>query len=154
MQISEYLQKECIKVKLTSEKKDGIIEELLDLIVAHNPAIIKQEALTALLERENVQTTGIGKGVAIPHAGVKSCPDIKVAFGLLDEKNEFDALDNQPVRLVFVILSPQNNVNLQLRFLARVSRILKHKELKAAIIACQDASSILDIIKQYEANHF
>ncbi len=154
MLITDYLKKECISVNLQSDTKEDVLKELAELQFNAYPQVDRKETLASLFEREKLLTTGIGNGVAIPHARIKSCKEISVAVGLLKKDIDFNSLDNQPVKLVFLIFFPKEQVSIQLRFLARVSRLLQHTSLHDDLFKCKSPDEILSTFKQYEAEHF
>lgn len=107
MLITDYLIKECIAVNLKAGEKEKIISELAELQFENYPEIDKDEAIVGLSEREKILSTGIGKGIAIPHARLESSRRISVSFGLMQGETDFEAIDNQPVRIIFLIFFPK-----------------------------------------------
>ncbi len=152
MQITDYLKKECIHVDVPGTDKDEIIRELANLLLTHHPDIDVEEAMGGLFERENVLSTGIGNGIAIPHARLKTCRDVYVAFGLLKEEANFESLDNKPVKLVFLIFFPEDKVNLQLKILAKVSRILLKSGVTDRLLNAKTSDDIVAVFEDYEKN--
>jgi len=150
MLISDYLNQSCIDVNLKPTNKKEIITRLADLIFQAYPEINPGEAIGGLSKRESVMSTGIGEGIAIPHARIESCKEIRIAIGLVKEGVNFNAIDNQPVRFVILIFFPKEEVTLQLRTLAKVSRILKKKSLNEHLLNATSPADILEYIKQYE----
>jgi len=150
MLISDYLNQSCIDVNLKPTNKNDIITQLADLVFQAYPEIVPEEAMEGLSERESVMSTGIGEGIAIPHARIESCREIRIAIGLLREGVDFNAIDNQPVRFVILIFFPKEEVTLQLQTLAKVSRILKKKSLNEHLLNATSPTDILEYIKQYE----
>ena len=150
MLISDYLNQSCIDVTLKPTNKNDIITQLADLVFQAYPEIVPEEAMEGLSERESVMSTGIGEGIAIPHARIESCREIRIAIGLLREGVDFNAIDNQPVRFVILIFFPKEEVTLQLQTLAKVSRILKKKSLNEHLLNATSPTDILEYIKQYE----
>ncbi len=154
MLISEHLNEKCISIDLKGDTKDKILSELAELQFKVHPELDPDETMASLFEREKLMTTGIGDGIAIPHARICNCGDIYVSFGILKNDVEFQTLDDKPVRIVFLILFPKEKVNLQLRFLARVSRVLQHSELLDDLLNCKSPEEVISIFKQYEEKHF
>jgi mannitol/fructose-specific phosphotransferase system IIA component (Ntr-type) len=154
MRIVDILSRDCIKIPLTNVDKNGIIKELLNLLSNAHREIGSEEALEALFEREKIATTAIGHNVAIPHARIKNLPKIYLAFGITKEDAYFDSMDNKPVKLVFLILFPEEEVGAQLSFLARLSRLLKDEILREELLKCNSSQSVFDVFAQYEARHF
>jgi len=154
MRISQYLDKDCIKIPLLKEKKQEIIEELLDLITNKYPAIDKEEAFQNLIKREKIETTAIGNHVAIPHARSKKIQHVYFAFGITKKSADFEALDEKPVRLVFLLLCPEKKVNTQITFLARLSRILHDRKLRKKLMTCKNSQDVIGVFTEYENRHF
>lgn len=154
MLISDHLNKESICVDLKGESKEDILKELAELSFKIHPELDREEVLAGLFEREKVLSTGIGEGIAIPHARVGNCDEICISFGLLRKEVDFQTLDNKPVKIVFLILFPKDKVNLQLRFLARVSRVLQHTILREELIKCESAEDVILTFQKYEEQHF
>lgn len=154
MLINDYLKEECIDISLSGENREEIIKKLLDLILKSDPGINREEVLEDLFAREKLESTAIGNGVVIPHARVEKTSGIKVAFGLLKDDLDFYPIDNKPVELVFLILFPKDEVGLQLRFLARVARVLQQSGLHDSLLTCKSEKEVMDIFKIYEEKHF
>lgn len=154
MRIVDRLSEDGIKIPLTSMDKNEIIKELLDVLTGVHGEINSEEAFEGLIEREKIETTAIGHNVAIPHARIKNLAEVYLAFGITEEDVDFDAIDGQPVRLVFLILFPEEDVNTQLALLARLSRLMKDETLRAALLECSSSQSVIDVFTQYEGRHF
>ncbi|MBD3413526.1 MAG: hypothetical protein GF421_03725 [Candidatus Aminicenantes bacterium] len=154
MRISPYLDKDCIKIPLENEKKHHIIQELLDLITEKYDEVDQEITLQSLLEREKIETTGIGENVAIPHARIKKIQKVYFAFGIAQKGVEFDSLDQRPVRLVFLILCPEKKVNTQIGLLARLSRFVHDKRLRKKLLKCQNSQDVIRVFTKYEDKHF
>ncbi len=154
MLITDYLKKECIIIDLEACQKEVLISKLAEIQFERHPEIDREEAFAGLLEREEVLTTGIGNGIAIPHARLQSSTGITVSFGLVQGETDFDAIDSQPVQIIFLVFFPKDDVSLQLRFLARISRLLTHTSLKEDLLSCRSPEEVIDAFQQYEAQHF
>jgi PTS system nitrogen regulatory IIA component len=154
MHISDVLQLDHIKVFLDATSKDEVIEELFDVLMPGQEATARAQTLAAVLEREALCSTGIGHGAAIPHAKLADGDEIMVAFGLAEKPVDFDAIDGNPVRIFILILCPERIPSLQLRFLARASRLLHDSELRDQLLACRDAKAVHDTFREYEELHF
>ncbi len=154
MRVSQYLDKDCIKIPLLKEEKCEIIEELLELIAQKHSEINKEEIIQNLVDREKIETTGIGNNVAIPHARIKNIQKVYFAFGITKKGADFRALDKKPVNLVFLILGPEKKVNTQVCILARLSRILHDKKLRKKLKKCKTSQNVIDTFMEYENEHF
>ena len=154
MRIIDILNQDCIKIPLTNMDKKEIIKELLDVLSKVYKEINTEEAFDELIEREKIETTAIGHSVAIPHARIKNLPKVYLAFGISKEGAHFDSIDNKPVKLVFLILFPEDEVSTQLSLLARLSRLLKDETLREELLKCSSNQSVIEVFTQYEAKHF
>ena len=140
--ISGYLAPDRV-TDLTASTKDGAIMELIAL-AAKSPAITDSEALqAAVFEREGIMSTGIGLGIAIPHAKIASVTDFVVALGRAPRGIDFNALDQQPVRIVVLIAGPSHEQQRYLEILAGVTLRLKSESVRAAVLAAPDAESLI-----------
>ena len=102
--------------------------------------------LSALNQREKLGTTGIGEGVAIPHARVKDLPNLTGLFARLATPVDYDALDDAPVDLVFLLLAPEEATNAQLKALARIARLLRDPETSARLRTEPDPAHVHELL--------
>ena len=154
MKLTDYLTIKNIRVGLSGRNKEEIIEELLDIAEAVSPGLNRAEALIGLQKREKVGSTAVGKGVAIPHTGIKDCSKILPVIALSEEGLICESLDGKPVRLFFLIIYPENQIKMQLKFLARVSRLLRNDCLRESLIDSSSPEKIMNILIKYESEHF
>jgi len=152
MQIIDYLKPEHILFTDTADSKSAVLRQLAQ-VLAETGAVGEIEAChLALLERENLMTTGVGKGVALPHAFHPSVQDSIIAYVHLRRGIDYDAVDNQPVRHVFCILGPPSAQGRHLKILARLARLLNHDEFVAALDQATDAAAFLEAFQVQEEN--
>ncbi|MBL4748220.1 MAG: PTS IIA-like nitrogen regulatory protein PtsN [Magnetovibrio sp.] len=127
MEISELMTVEAVEAKLRVSSKKQALQELskraAEITGDHERAIFD-----VLMEREQLGTTGVGNGIAIPHGKLPSLNRLYGLFALLEKPIDFQSIDDQPVDLVFVLLAPQAAGADHLKALARVSRLLRNKE--------------------------
>jgi fructose-specific phosphotransferase system IIA component len=137
---------EHITTKIESTGKNEVIGEMLTIL--HNRGVIPDydEALKALLEREETMTTGIGDGIALPHAKIHGINKIQAVIAVKKEGVDFHAMDGKPVNIIVLILSPASDPVPHIQFLAAITKLLSNKERKEKIIA-SDESQIYQIIK-------
>lgn len=155
MKISDFLKKECIDVNLKPEgSKRDIFKKLIEIALLSYSDLNEKKIMNGLLKREKLGSTGVGRGIAIPHTGIDTHKNIITVFGLVKNGMEFESLDNLPIKIIFMILFPAKDITLQLRFLARVSRLLRKEELREKLISSDSSGGILDIFESYEKRHF
>ncbi|MBC8441311.1 MAG: PTS sugar transporter subunit IIA [Deltaproteobacteria bacterium] len=145
MRISQLLNKSSIIADLNARDKKGIIDELA-LAVSKTTKAPAKEIAIVLMEREQLGSTGIGGGIAIPHGKLDSVKSIIVGFGLSREGIEYESLDNKPVHIFFLLLTPENSTGGHLKVLAQISKLLKMDQFKKDLIAARSVDDIYDTI--------
>ncbi|MDD3001330.1 MAG: PTS sugar transporter subunit IIA [Candidatus Riflebacteria bacterium] len=150
MELSEFISPKLTKLELTSTTKLDAIKELVDMLDVAGYLTDADAFLKAVLEREKVGSTGIGKGIAIPHSRTATVRDVVVAVGRSAAGIEFDALDNRPVNLVFLIAAPIESGGLYLKALARLSRLLRYQEFRNRLMEANSVEEITKIISAEE----
>lgn len=113
-----------------------------------------EEVRKAVFEREKIMSTGVGKGLAIPHAKTKAVSENLAAFALLNEALDFDSIDEEPVRLVFLLVGPETNNSLHIKLLSRISRLMNSGSFREKILACQSTQEILSAFQDEEEKYF
>ena len=149
MELADLLTKEQVVTELKATDRWEAIEELIELLV--NNGHVKPEHSEAILsvvkKRENSMSTGIGFGIGIPHASTDLVDEVTGAFGRSKNGVNFDALDNQPVTLVMLILVPQGQFQKHLHTLAKIAKVLHKKEFRKMLEDAEDASEMYQIIR-------
>ena len=130
MKIADILSGDLIIPELTSKNKKEVLEELVSVIVKQNKLINKEELIEVLLEREQLGSTGIGDGIAIPHGKLKNIGALLASFGKSIDGVDFDSMDGKPTHLFFLLVAPENSAGIHLKALARISRLLKDSSFK------------------------
>jgi fructose-specific phosphotransferase system IIA component len=154
MKVSDLLNVNFIIAELKGNEKEDTINELIDLFKDDTRVIDLERIRTAVLEREKIMSTGVGKGFAIPHGKTNAVNDILAAFGKTKRPIEYQALDNQPVHLVFLLVGKDNLVSTHIKLLSRISRMMNKDEFRAKLIESSSAEEIINIFKKEEENYF
>lgn len=128
MEISDILSEDMVLIHVNTENKRDLLEKI-SVFVADKENLDKNPVFEAILERENLGTTGYGNGVAFPHARIDGLDKIIVVFARLDKGIDYDALDGHPVDLVAFLLSPEKSGEDHLRSLSIMSRVLKDEAI-------------------------
>jgi len=149
MSLAQLLRPSLIRLDLPAKSKDDLIRQAVSILEAEGLLGSSEAVTAALLEREKVMSTGIGGGVAIPHAQCPGAQELAVCFVRVSEDLAFDSLDGKPVRLVFVIVGPEERGGF-IRILARISRLLYTGDLQKALLAAQSPEEIVGIIREEE----
>lgn len=146
MKINELLREHMILAELRGTTKQQVLEEMVQQLAAHTHGVDAAELLKVLLEREKLGSTGIGNGIAIPHGKLDGLSDIALVFAKSNQGIPFDALDNKPVHLIFLLVAPSNSAGAHLKALARLSRLLKDKHFRDVLMDASDAHSLYTAI--------
>ncbi|MCP4116010.1 MAG: PTS sugar transporter subunit IIA [Desulfobacteraceae bacterium] len=145
MKLSDILPRDAIIPNLSSTDKKGVLEELA-ASVAPLAQTGSDEIVRVLLEREQLGSTGIGGGIGIPHGKLASIHSIVVGFGLSRQGVEFDSLDDKPVHIFFLLITPENSTGSHLKVLAQISKLLKKEHFKESLIKAESIDEIQEII--------
>jgi fructose-specific phosphotransferase system IIA component len=113
-----------------------------------------EKARKAVFEREEIMSTGVGKGLAIPHAKTKAVSENMAAFALLKEPLDFDSIDGEPVRLVFLLIGPESNNSQHIKLLSRISRLMNSGSFREQVLNCSTTKEILSAFKAEEEKYF
>jgi PTS system nitrogen regulatory IIA component len=145
MTLTEILKPEAIKVIASASSKKRLLHDVGEL--AHTAYGYDTAAvIEALMERETLGPTGVGHGVALPHARLSSVTDMTAAFILLEKPVDFDAVDRQPVDVVMALFAPQEAGVEHLKALALVSRTLRNPDLCKKLRANHDVSTLYALL--------
>jgi PTS system fructose-specific IIC component/PTS system nitrogen regulatory IIA component len=150
MLLTDVFPPELIKIGLEGEDKDEVFEEIVDQFCQVKKIKNRREILEAIYERESKMSTGIHKGVAIPHGKTNALDDICGFLGISRKGVDYDALDGQPVYILFMLLAPQKDSEQHLRLLKRLADFLDNPHFYAELLAQPDSKSAHKIIKKYE----
>jgi fructose-specific phosphotransferase system IIA component len=152
MRLTEILQTDCVKVPLEANEKHAAIDELVDLLNAENLVSDPDQLKSAVREREQTRTTGIGHGIAIPHGKSEGIDQLRAAIGRPGQPLEFGAIDGQPVDLIILLASPVDQTGPHIQALAKISRMLTDDNFRNALKKADSAQQMYDQIVQYEAS--
>ena len=154
MKVSELLNPGVIIADLKGNKKEDVINELIDLLKNDSRVQDIEKVRAAVLDREKIMSTGVGKGFAIPHGKTNSISDIVAAFGKANNPVDYDALDNQPVHLIFLLVGKDNLVSKHIKLLSRISRMMNKDDFRNRLMEAATVEEILYIFQKEEENYF
>ncbi|GJQ25387.1 MAG: hypothetical protein HBSAPP02_04190 [Phycisphaerae bacterium] len=146
MKLTDHLTPTLIKVPLAATDKKSAIAEMVDLLVQGGVTESRDTLLTAVMERENQRTTGIGLGFAIPHAKTDAVKTLVIALGRTAQPIDFAAIDGKPVNLIALLVSPSNATSQHIQALARLSRMVTSASLLQKLLDAPDARALYDLI--------
>ncbi|WP_022849756.1 PTS sugar transporter subunit IIA [Limisalsivibrio acetivorans] len=151
MTLAEYVDEERVLDSLKAGTKDDILKELVDYLDGKNLLKDRDKTLNALLEREKLSSTGVGEEVAIPHAKLPDIDDIIILVALSREGVDFDSSDGRDVKIFFLVLAPEKQMNLHLKTLARISRLIKASGFKEKALAAGSSAEVCSILAEEDA---
>lgn len=149
--IYQLLSPQTISVGLPGTTKPEVLNNLIDLLQGH-PLVQDLETIrTAVFEREEMMSTGVGKGLALPHAKTAAVTDTVAAFAVAREPVPFGAIDNQPVRLLFLLVGTEAAKSQHIKVLSRVSRLMNREAFRERLLKATSAEKVLTIFAESEA---
>ncbi|MDG2050681.1 MAG: PTS sugar transporter subunit IIA [Myxococcota bacterium] len=147
MKIMDILVRDAVILDVESGAKDGLLAEMARALSKSVPALDPDRLLEVLMEREALQSTGIGEGVAIPHGKVAGLENLVASFARCKEGLDFDSIDGQPTQLFFLLVVPEHSGGAHLKALARISRFFRDPEFREKLVGAESIDSVLDAIE-------
>lgn len=148
IKILDLLSPTAIVAELKATTKKGALEELVGVLAKEGKVQSAELAVSVLLEREKLGSTGIGQGIAIPHAKTDQAKAVVAAFGVSKRGVAFESLDGDPVHLIFLLVAPPNEAAAHLKALARVSRMLKDKFFRQSLREAKGIEELQKLIRE------
>jgi nitrogen PTS system EIIA component len=153
MKIVDLIKRDMVVPALVATDKRGILEELAAYMSLRHPRIDRLMLSKVLIEREQLASTAIGEGVAIPHGKLSSVGEIVACLGRTPAGVEFDSMDGQPTYLFFVLVAPESSTGAHLKALARISRVFKDPEFRKRLLAAPDADAMYTVVADEDAKY-
>jgi PTS system fructose-specific IIC component len=151
MMLDKIITKDRIKIGISDSDKWTVIEDLADLIAASGEGNDREALLNDTLDREQKGSTGIGKGIAIPHARTAGVTDLIGALGISKTGVDFEADDGRPCHLVFLILAPASESTRYLKALSAVACIGRDEELMSRLTSASSPDEAISILGEVES---
>ncbi|MDC7219099.1 MAG: PTS sugar transporter subunit IIA [Spirochaetales bacterium] len=147
MPLLEQIDSTCIKLPLLSTSKEDVLQELVSLV--HEAGLIEETGpvVQALEEREALCSTGLGGGIAIPHAKPMNLSDVIIALGISPEGIDFEALDGLPSTIFFLILAPPDQPGLHGQALAEIAGASQSPDFVANLVAARSAEEVISLLR-------
>jgi len=149
LRLSELFPPEQVRIGLQARTKQEAIEELVGLLPLPEPER-RAEVVRAVLERESVLSTGIGRGVAVPHGKTAAVPRLMGALGTVPGGLPFDAVDGEPCRILILLVSDPDNAGPHVRALAQVARVLNQEKAKRGLAEARSAGDVAAVFQEDE----
>lgn len=143
--ISDYLKEENIKMNLVAKNKKKAIKTLLEFNSLDKESILKE-----IMKREELESTGFGNGIAVPHARIDEIPSITILVGVSRKGVEFDSLDSKPANLIFLILAPKSETKLYIYILAKLIKVLEEEKNLMELVNTDTPQSFIEKFRTIE----
>jgi PTS system nitrogen regulatory IIA component len=153
VKLDDILNEELVRGDLTARTKPDILVELADVVTQQHPEIDKTKLVATLQERERLNSTALGDGVAIPHGKLLGIRRVFGAFGRSRAGVDFQSLDGHPTHLFFLLVAPEDSAGAHLKALARISRLLKDASFRTRLLEAPDAHTLWTIIRDEDARY-
>jgi fructose-specific phosphotransferase system IIA component len=153
MKITDVLEEQFVRTNLPGTSKEEIIDSMINLIGNSKNVLDKEKVRQAILEREKIMSTGVGNGFAIPHGKTDAVKDIVAAFAVTEHPVDYQALDEQPVRLVFLLIGRDSLVGPHIKLLSRISRLMNREEFRKELLMSQTPKDVIELFRRQEATY-
>jgi len=150
MDLAALIGNRTVKIPLEAIDKEEALAELVELLVRAGKVRDREAVMRALLERENKGTTGIGGGVAIPHAKHPGVQGVELAVGVSPKGIEFEAPDGKPVHLVFLVVAEARNPGPNVAALAAIGHMMQSRSVYENMISARDADELTEAIHRVQ----
>ena len=151
MKIMDILVKDGAILDLASDSKEGVLEEMARALASAEPALSADHLLQVLIDREGLQSTGIGEGVAIPHGKIEGLPRLVASFARSVKGVDFESIDGEPTNLFFLLVVPEHSGGHHLKALARISRFLRDSEFRSQLMTAGSLEDVFRAIEEEDA---
>jgi len=153
MKIEDILAEDLVVADLGARSKTDVLVELADTVARHHPELDEPRLVGALEERERLNSTALGDGVAIPHGKLPGIRRVIAAFARSRAGVDFQSLDGKPTHLFFLLVAPEDSAGAHLKALARISRLLKDPAFRSRLLDAPDAQALWTIIRDEDARY-
>jgi len=153
VKLLDYLKEEWVVADIQGTDKPSVLRELSSLLVKPCQVASSEELLRILLEREKLESTGIGEGVAIPHGRLKKLKTFFVAFGRSLKGVDFDSIDGKPSHVFFLVMAPENSAVNNLKLLGRIVTLLKDASFKRRLMEARSQKELFESISEEDEKY-
>lgn len=150
LSVSDLLDPSTVRVRLPADEKDAVLDALVDLLGGH-PAVTDLDQVRADVHaRERQMSTGVGKGLGLPHARSNAVTATVAAFATTADGVDYDTIDGEPVRLLFLLVGPEGERSRHIRLLSRISRLMNRDDFRTSLLAAETPEAALSLFREAE----
>jgi PTS system nitrogen regulatory IIA component len=153
MKIGDILTESLVIPELRAGSKRDALDELTDALAEVHPEIDRKRLRQVLEDREQLGSTAIGGGIAIPHGKLPGLDHVLAVFGRCPAGVDFESVDGAPTRLFFLLVAPEDSSGMHLKALARISRLLKEQSVRDRLLSCGDRGDLFRIIREEDSKY-
>jgi fructose-specific phosphotransferase system IIA component len=150
MKLRQYIRPECFLHDLTETSREDALRRIVHAVAEKGYITDEKDVFSKLMERENIQSTAVGNGIAIPHCFTDEIPDLIIAVARSRAGLEFDSFDGRPTQVVFLLMGNRQEHSLHLKALARIARLIKSTSFIEKIVASSSVQDMVDAFDQEE----
>ena len=151
-EINQLLRPEQVRIGLPGSTKSEVINALIDVLEGH-PDVDRLDAVReAIFEREEMMSTGVGKGLGLPHAKTSAVTETVAAFATTATPVDFGAIDDEPIRLLLLLVGPEEHKSQHVKILGRISRLISRDELRRRLLEAEAPETVIEILREGEAS--
>jgi len=154
LHITSLLHERNIAVGLEATTKEDALKSLIDMVGRSSRVLDVATVRDAVIEREAMSTTGIGEGIAIPHGKTAAVTDIVASFAVLKDPVDFQALDDQSVNVIFMLVGIESHVGTYLKLLSRARRLLSSASFRKKLLQCASSADVISAFREEEERYF
>lgn len=154
MKISDILNADVIAVNMEAVDKEDSLKKVIALAASSKKILDIEKVSETIYEREKLVSTGVGKGFAIPHGKTDAISDIVAAFAITKDPIDFDSIDGEPVRFIFLLVGKETLLNTHIKLLSRISRLMNKDEFRDKLLDAKTSEEVLNIFREEEKNYF
>ena len=150
-EINQLLRSEQVRIGLSGTTKEEVINALVDVLEGHESIDSLESVRKAIFDREEMMSTGVGKMLGLPHAKTSAATETVAAFATTEDPVEFGAIDDEPIRLLLLLVGPEKHKSKHIKILGRISRLVSRDALRERLIAAEDPETVIEILREGEA---
>ncbi len=150
MKINQIISINSIALNLEVDSKYDLLNKMVELASYSGRFTNHESILKSVLDREKIMSTGVGKSIALPHAKSTELSEPVGAIAILNESIDYDSLDGEPVKIIFLLLGQESNVGSHLKVLSKVSRLMNNDSFRYQLLDCKSPKEVMDIFSSME----
>ncbi|MBM4157843.1 MAG: PTS sugar transporter subunit IIA [Ignavibacteria bacterium] len=153
MKVSDILSENVIAVNLKAADKTESINKMIDLANKSGKILNLEKVKECVFEREKLVSTGVGKAFAIPHGKTDEITDIVGAFSILESPIDFESIDNEKVKFIFLLIGKDALLNAHIKLLSRISRLMNKDGFREKLLTAKNSEEVLKLFREEEMGY-